>query len=82
MNSGVSDGCVDNSGVVKSRISGSVVQGDNAEVHADGETTEEPPIRQIIDVLQQVMCSHDAEKLAISVLEIYEDGHREERRST
>jgi|GEM_PF-2177927 hypothetical protein len=30
----------------------------------------EPPIRQIIDVLQQVMCTHDAEKLAISVLEI------------
>jgi hypothetical protein len=35
----------------------------------------EPPLRQIIDVLQQVMCTHDAEKLAISVLEIYEDGH-------
>ncbi len=31
---------------------------------------EEPPLRQIIDVLQQVMCTHDAEKLAISVLEI------------
>ena len=33
---------------------------------------EEPPLRQIIDVLQQVMCAHDAEKLAISALEIYE----------
>jgi hypothetical protein len=29
------------------------------------------PLRQIIEVLQQVMCTHDAEKLAISVLEIY-----------
>jgi hypothetical protein len=26
----------------------------------------EPPLRQIIEVLQQVMCTHDAEKLAIS----------------
>ncbi len=33
----------------------------------------EPPLRQIIDVLQQVMCAHDAEKLAISVLEVCED---------
>ena len=33
----------------------------------------EPPLRQIIDVLQQVMCAHDAEKLAISVLEIWAD---------
>ena len=32
----------------------------------------EPLLHQIIDVLQQVMCTHDAEKLAISVLEIYE----------
>jgi hypothetical protein len=32
----------------------------------------EPPLRQIIDVLQQVMCIQDAEKLAISVLERYE----------
>jgi hypothetical protein len=39
----------------------------------------EPPLRQIIAVLQQVMCTHDAEKLAISVLEIYEEGYREER---
>jgi len=31
-------------------------------------------------VLQQVMCTHDAEKLAISVLEIYKDCYREERR--
>jgi hypothetical protein len=38
----------------------------------------EPPLRQIIDVLQQVMCTHDAEKLAISVLEIYDDGYRQE----
>jgi hypothetical protein len=35
--------------------------------------TAEPPLRQIIEVLQQVMCKHDAEKLAISVLEIYKD---------
>ena len=33
----------------------------------------QPPLRQIIEVLQQVMCTHDAEKLAISVLEIYKD---------
>jgi hypothetical protein len=33
----------------------------------------EPPLRQIIEVLQQVMCKHDAEKLAISVLEIYKE---------
>ena len=32
--------------------------------------TAEPPLRQIIEVLQQVMCKHDAEKLAISVLEV------------
>jgi hypothetical protein len=31
-------------------------------------------------VLQQVMCKHDAEKLAISVLEIYEGGYRAEER--
>jgi hypothetical protein len=37
---------------------------------------EELPLRQIIDVLQQVMCTHDAEKLAISVLEIH-DGYQE-----
>ena len=30
----------------------------------------EPPLRQIINVLEQVMCTHDVEKLAISVLEI------------
>ena len=35
------------------------------------EEAAEPPLRQIIEVLQQVMCTHDAEKLAISVLEIY-----------
>jgi hypothetical protein len=45
----------------------------------DAEDAAEPPLRQIIDVLQQVMCAHDAEKLAISVLEIYEDGYHEER---
>jgi hypothetical protein len=45
----------------------------------DAEEAAEPPLRQIIDVLQQVMCPHDAEKLAISVLEIYEDGECEER---
>ena len=37
----------------------------------DAEEAAEPLLRQIIDVLQQVMCAHDAEKLAISVLEIY-----------
>jgi hypothetical protein len=37
-----------------------------------------PPLRRIIDVLQQVMCAHDAEKLAISVLEIYDGGYDEE----
>jgi hypothetical protein len=47
----------------------------------DPEEAAEPPLRQIIDVLQQVMCTHDAEKLAISVLEIYGDGYREERSS-
>ena len=39
----------------------------------DTEEAAEPPLRQIIEVLQQVMCTHDAQKLAISVLEIYED---------
>jgi hypothetical protein len=47
--------------------------------HRDAEEAAEPPLRQIIAVLQQVMCTHDAEKLAISVLEIYEEGYREER---
>jgi hypothetical protein len=28
--------------------------------------------RQLTEVLEQVMCTRDAEKLAISVLEIYE----------
>ena len=45
----------------------------------DTEEAAEPPLRQIIDVLQQVMYTHDAEKLAISVLEIWEDGEREAR---
>ena len=39
----------------------------------DPECATEPTLRQIIDVLQQVMCTHDAEKLAISVLEICKD---------
>jgi hypothetical protein len=37
------------------------------------EEAAEPPLRQIIEALQQVMCTHDAEKLAISVLEICTD---------
>jgi hypothetical protein len=44
------------------------------------EEAAEPPLRQIIEVLQQVMCAHDAEKLAISVLEIYEGITQEKRR--
>jgi hypothetical protein len=44
--------------------------------HPDVEEDNEPPLLQIIDVLQQVMCTHDAEKLAISVLEIYENRDR------
>jgi hypothetical protein len=47
----------------------------------DAESAAEPPLRQIIEVLQQVMCTHDAEKLAISVLEIYEARCRKERSS-
>ena len=47
----------------------------------DAESAAEPPLRQIIDVLEQVMCTHDVEKLAIAVLEICEDGCREERSS-
>jgi len=39
------------------------------------------PLRQIIDLMQQVMFTRDAEKLAISVLEIYEDEYQEERTS-
>ena len=45
------------------------------------EEAAEPPLRQIIEVLQQVMCTHDPEKLGISVLEMYEDGSREGRPS-
>jgi hypothetical protein len=37
------------------------------------EEATEPALRQIIEVLEQVMCTHDAEKLAISVLEICKD---------
>jgi hypothetical protein len=47
----------------------------------DAENAAEPPLRQIIEMLQQVMCTHDAEKLAISVLEIYDDRYHEERTS-
>jgi hypothetical protein len=47
----------------------------------DAEKAAEPPLRQIIDVLQRVMCTHDAEKLAISVFDIYEADSREERSS-
>jgi hypothetical protein len=36
----------------------------------DAESAGQPALRQIIRVLEQVMCIHDAEKLAISVLEI------------
>jgi hypothetical protein len=46
-------------------------------VRVDAERITEPPLRQIIEVLQQVTCTHDAEKLAISVLEIYEDGYHQ-----
>jgi hypothetical protein len=45
------------------------------------EEAAEPPLRQIIEVLEQVMCARDAEKLAISVLEIYHDEYHEERTS-
>ncbi len=38
----------------------------------DAEEGAKPPLRQMIDVLQRVMCTHDAEKLAISVLEVHE----------
>jgi hypothetical protein len=36
----------------------------------DEQSVAEPLLRQIIEVLQQVMCTHDAEKLAIAALEI------------
>ena len=42
----------------------------------DEESATEPSLRQIVDVLKQVMCTHDAEKLAISLLEVYEGGCR------
>jgi hypothetical protein len=45
------------------------------------EEAAEPPLRQIIDVLQQVMCTHDAEKLAISVLDLYKGRNQGERSS-
>ena len=47
----------------------------------NAEEAAERPLRQIIEVLQQVMCRHDAEKLAISVLEVYGGGCRGERSS-
>jgi len=37
----------------------------------------EPPLRQTIEMLQQVMRTRDAEKLLISVLEAYECDCRE-----
>jgi hypothetical protein len=43
----------------------------------DREGVTQPPLRQIVEMLQQVMCTHDAEKLAICVLEIYEEGRKE-----
>ena len=46
-----------------------------------GSLAAEPTLRKIIEVLQQVMCAHDAEELAISVLEIHEGGYREGRPS-
>lgn len=39
----------------------------------NAESASEPPLRHSIEVLQQVMCTHDAEKLAIVVLEVYEE---------
>jgi len=39
--------------------------------HLDREGVTQPPLRQIVEMLQQVMCTHDAEKLAIAVLEVY-----------
>jgi hypothetical protein len=42
----------------------------------DAKEAAEPPLRKIIGVLQEVMCTHDVEKLAISVLEIYQDRDR------
>ena len=48
-----------------------------AEPRRHEQSAAEPPLRQIIAVLQQVMCTHGAEKLAISVLEIYDDGNAE-----
>jgi len=44
--------------------------------HIDADVAAEPPFLQIMEVLQQVMCTHDAEKLSVSVLEIYEDSNR------
>jgi len=41
----------------------------------DAESAAEPPLHQIIEVLQQVMCTQDAEKLAIAVREICENGY-------
>jgi hypothetical protein len=34
----------------------------------DAGSAAEPPLRQILEVLQQVRCTHDTEKLAIAVL--------------
>jgi len=43
----------------------------------DPESAVELPLRQIIEVLQLAICTHDAEKLAISVFEIHRDSHRD-----
>jgi len=48
----------------------------------DTDSAAEPPPRQIIKVLRQVLCRHDAEKLAIFVPDIYEGGYHEERSLT
>ncbi len=45
----------------------------------DAEEAAEPHVRQIAEVLHQIMCTHDAEKLAISVVEIYGDDCHEKR---
>jgi hypothetical protein len=47
----------------------SILAGPRGRVNA--KEAAEPRLRLIIEVLQQVMCAHDAEKLAISVLELY-----------
>lgn len=55
------------------QILASYVRSILAQPHTNTERSVDPPILQIVTVLQQVMCTHDAEKLAISVLEICKD---------